>query len=169
MRRRSFAAPSDELDLVPLIDVVFLILLFFILCGRLSIQERPEQITVPPTRTARMPTQVDRVVLNITSGERPLVSLGADGAWLDPVDPRTWTTLRTRLDRAWDRAGKREHDGRTVADVVIEIRADAEASYRLVQQAQQVVGDSVDPRDFLPRLDPGKPFIHVDLAARSPG
>ncbi len=167
--RRPFAAASDDLDLVPLIDVVFLILLFFILCGRLSIQERPEQITVPPTRTARVPTQVDRVVMNITSGERPLISLGADGTWLDPVDPRTWPAVRERLDRAWDRAGKREHDGRTVADVVIEIRADTEASYRLVQQAQQVVSDSVDPKDFLPRQNPGKPFIHVDLAGRSPG
>jgi biopolymer transport protein ExbD len=169
MHRRPFTEPSDELDLVPLIDVVFLILLFFILCGRLSIQERPEQITVPPTRTARVPTQVDRVVMNITSGEHPLISLGAGGTWLDPVDPHNWPTVREHLDRAWDRASKRERDGRTVADVVIEIRADAEASYRLVQQAQQVVSDSVDPDAFLPRAAPRKPFLHIDLAGRTPG
>lgn len=169
MRRKPLAEAADELDLVPLIDVCFLILLFFILCGRLSIQERSEQVTVPPTRTARAPVQAERIVLSITGGALPRIALGADGAWMEAGDPRTWPAVRAVLDRAWERAGKREADGRTIADAMIEIRADAEAPFRLVQQAQQVASDSVDPASFLPRDRPLRPFAQVDLTGSDPG
>jgi len=53
-RRRAFVITygDTDLDLVPLIDCVFLLLLFFMLCGHLTVSERAEQITVPPARTA---------------------------------------------------------------------------------------------------------------------
>ena len=167
--RRFLPQTAPDLDLVPLIDVVFLILLFFILCGRLTIQERMEQITVPPARTASaIHGPPDRLLLNIQGGERPMLSLGADGHWLDASAPGSWTTLRGRMDRAWDRSSKISRDGQTVADAVVELRADGEAPYHLVQLAQQLVIDSVDPQTFLPRKDGGKPFVLVDLTAREP-
>ncbi len=167
--RRFLSQTAPDLDLVPLIDVVFLILLFFILCGRLTIQERMEQITVPPARTASaIHGPPDRLLLNIQGGERPMLSLGADGRWLDASDPATWTVMRERMDRAWDRSGKTTRDGRTVADAVVELRADGEAPYHLVQQAQQMVNDSVEPETFRPLSSGGKPFVLVELTARKP-
>lgn len=62
MRRRHLPLQlaDHEIDLVPLIDCVFLLLLFFMLCGHLSVSERAEQITVPPARTAETITPPDQ-------------------------------------------------------------------------------------------------------------
>lgn len=167
--RRTFPASAGyELDLVPLIDVVFLILLFFILCGRLTIQERTEQISVPPARTASVQSHPDHVLLNIRGDDRPLLSLGGDGQWLDPTEPATWIALRWRMDQVWMRSDKVERDGQTVADTVIELRADGSATFGLIQVAQQIISGSVDPVTFLPRRMANNPFVMVDLTARAP-
>jgi len=168
MRRTFPASAGYDLDLIPLIDVVFLILLFFILCGRLTIQERTEQISVPPARTASVQSHPDHVLLNIRGDDRPLLSLGGDGQWLDPTEPATWIALRGRLDQVWMRSAKVERDGQTVADTVIELRADGSATFGLIQVAQQIISGSVDPVTFLPRRMASKPFVMVDLTARAP-
>ena len=49
-----------EVDLVPLIDCVFLLLLFFMLCGRIAMDQRAEQITVPPTKTSAPPPKLSK-------------------------------------------------------------------------------------------------------------
>ena len=49
------AFADADVDLVPMIDCIFLLLLFFMLCGRITIDQRVEQITVPPTKTATKP------------------------------------------------------------------------------------------------------------------
>ena len=51
-KRKHFKGMDDDLDLVPLIDVVFLILLFFILCGRLTVD--------PAYRADHRPADPDR-------------------------------------------------------------------------------------------------------------
>ena len=57
---------EDSLDLVPLIDCVFLLLLFFILCGRISFDQRTEMISVPPTISARnLKTEPERIIINV--------------------------------------------------------------------------------------------------------
>ena len=53
MRRRlALMQIDDHVDLVPLIDCVFLILLFFMLVGHLSDRSAADSITVPPGKTA---------------------------------------------------------------------------------------------------------------------
>ena len=52
MAKLQIEQADDHLDLVPLIDCIFLLLLFFMLCGRMSSDTRTEQISVPPTKTA---------------------------------------------------------------------------------------------------------------------
>ena len=68
-----------ELDLVPMIDCIFLLLLFFMLCGRITMDQRVEQITVPPTKTAQKPDNPkdwERIVINVfgstQNGKPPL-------------------------------------------------------------------------------------------------
>ena len=62
-RRLTLQFADTEVDLVPLIDCVFLLLLFFMLCGHISVNNRAEQITVPPAKTAQpiLPPQQDRL------------------------------------------------------------------------------------------------------------
>ncbi len=168
MRRRPVSAESPGIDLVPLIDCVFLILLFFILCGRLTTDQRPEQVTVPPGRTAQKPQATpDRVVLNIRAGEHPAFSFGGGEGWVDLASG--WTPVRQRLDRIWERAEKSQRDGRTVAKAVLEVRADAELPYRLVQELQMVAADTVDAGTLAPGGGAGHAFVNIDFSAVPPG
>jgi hypothetical protein len=59
--------------------------------------------------------------------------------------------------------------------VILEIRADSDTEYRVVQEIQQIATDTIDPsNDMKPNvklaLDPtlGKPFVHLNFTTRSP-
>jgi len=178
---------DGALDLVPLIDVVFLILLFFILCGRLTVDQRTEQITVPPTRTAaKFDTKGwDRIVLNVygstQNGKPPrnTIALPPRPPWVtSAIDDYTgYKKLREALNTVHDKAEKYDDPkgtGMKLPKVIVEIRADAETEYRVVQEVQQVLSDTIDPaNNMLPRqgLDPKslKSFVNLDFTTRKPG
>ena len=42
-----------KIDLTAMIDVIFLLIIFFILAGRITSEMRSNEITVPPARTAQ--------------------------------------------------------------------------------------------------------------------
>ena len=168
MRRRLTAEWSNDLDLVPLVDCIFLILLFFILCGRLTTDAQTEQVTVPPARSAQTRHQsVERIVLNLKSGERPAISFVGGGGWIDLA--AGWSPVRQRLDAIWNAATKRDSDGHQVANVILEVRADEELPFRLVQELQQIAADSVDPETMAPGRAVQRSFVNVDFAVVPPG
>ena len=176
-----------DVDVVPLIDCVFLLLLFFMLCGHMSLEQRVEQITVPPTKTAQKldtPDKWERVVVNVygsTQSGRPLrntirinnVNYTSNGA--DNFE--SYIKLRQVLDVVYDKAEKFEDPKGTkfmLPKVVLEIRADADTEYRVVQEVQQVVSDSINPSDGMkPKAvsDPkqAKPFVFLNFTTRKPG
>lgn len=189
-KKKKFGQIGDELDLVPLIDVTFLVLLFFILCGRLTIDQRNEQITVPPTKTAMTIPEKQgwtRVVINVFGRtqdgdpptnsiqvvpEKPWVSRGTD---LEDA-LFGYKKLRELLNGVYDRAEKYDDPkgtGIRLPQVVVEVRADAETEWRVVQEVQQVVSDSVNPfNKMLPnQVKPAdmKPFVNIDFTTRRPG
>lgn len=187
-KKKSFKPTLDGgLDLVPLIDVVFLILLFFILCGRLTVDQRTEQITVPPTRTAaKFDTKGwDRIVLNVygstQNGKPPRnsIALPPRPPWVTAaVDDYTgYQKLREALNGVHDKSEKYDDPkgtGMKLPKVIIEIRADAETEYRVIQEVQQILSDTIDPHNnMLPRqgLDPKqlKSFVNLDFTTRKPG
>ena len=53
MGKTKLEQPNDEVDLTPMIDMIFLLIIFFILAGKITSDLRSEQITVPPTKTAQ--------------------------------------------------------------------------------------------------------------------
>lgn len=161
---------GSHIDLVPLIDCVFLLLLFFMLCGRLAREDRPEQISVPPARTAVKATaDRPRVVINVRDGRVPALRFGPDGAWLPLRDGEGWVAVRQRLDAVWDRAVKLPLGGVDTADAVIEIRADGDVPYAVVQRLQAVCAGTVDPATLLPRRAAERPFCVLDFTARPAG
>ncbi len=191
-KKRMFPSMSDELDLVPLIDVVFLILLFFILCGRLTIDARTEQITVPPTKTAAKfeVTGWERVVINVfgatqngnsKAGQPPASSIAVPpmAPWLSKGTDNYegYQKLRETLNKVHDKAEKYDDPkstGMKLPKVIVEVRADAETEYRVVQEIQQILSDTIDPyNNMLPRqgVDPKqlKAFVNVDFTTRRPG
>lgn len=168
MRRPLPAQGTPELDLVPLVDCIFLILLFFILCGRLTTDAQTEQVTVPPARSAQTrDATTERIVVNIRAGDRPALSFVGGGGWIDLAGG--WVPVRQRLDAIWHAAGKRDSGGHQVADVILEVRADEVLPYRLVQELQQIAADSVDPETLAPGRAVQRSFVNVDFAAVPPG
>lgn len=88
----------------------------------------------------------------------------------------SYQQLRRVLDVAYDRADKYEDPKKTgfmLPKVVLEIRADADTEYRVVQEVQQVVSDSINPFDSMkPKVlsDPkqAKPFVFLNFTTRKP-
>jgi biopolymer transport protein ExbD len=185
-KKRGIRLPQadDHIDLVPLIDCVFLILLFFILVGRLSVDQRAEQITVPPTKTAvkfdETKGKWGREVINVfgstKDGDPPrnTIKLGQYSFSQQGVnDYSGYQKLRDLLNSTYDRAEKYEDPkikGLMLPKVIVEIRADSDAEYRLVQEIQQVLTDTMDLTTMQPKksFDPklAKPFVNLDFTTR---
>ncbi len=183
-RRAKIPHADAEIDLVPMIDCVFLILLFFMLCGHISTEARTEQITVPPTKTAAKfidggwKRQIINVFGNTQSGNPPRNSIKIGTKSFDAMGINDYTAyqgLRAVLDKVYDSAEKYKDPKGTplmLPKVIIEIRADADTEYRVVQEIQQVVSDSIDPSD---KMQPKKvdlatmrPFVNIDFTTRNP-
>lgn len=183
---------DDHLDLVPLIDCVFLLLLFFILCGRISFDQRNETITVPPTKTSRVIPQDDkktRIIINVfgkTQSEVPgklpsskfSVMVGTkteEFVSVGPEDYSSYVRLRDVLDQQFAQAEKKpdEKDPHLqIPQVILEIRGDSETEWRVIQEIQQIATDTINPRDAMkaktsPPKD-RKPFIYIDFTSRWP-
>ncbi|GDY11249.1 hypothetical protein LBMAG53_01260 [Planctomycetota bacterium] len=200
MRRpRHLLASTDDghLDLVPLIDCVFLILLFFMLVGRISVEQRHEQITVPPTRSGQVPPPLGanwiRVVVNVfgstAAGNIPrnAIAWNSDQPWIssgqNEQDFVGYQKLRDKLDLVYDRSrtfddpnGAKAPGGGVLQlpSVIVEVRADADTEYRVVQDIQMLLVDSVNPRpdqsgaSMQPKV-PQKPFVNLEFTTRKPG
>jgi biopolymer transport protein ExbD len=181
-----------DLDLVPMIDCIFLLLLFFMLCGRISMDQRTEQVSVPPTKTAHKaedPRGWERVIISVYGSSQsatppriPRNSLRINNRDYITTEGKDnydgYKKLRQVLNEMYDRAEKvpdPKGTGMKLPKVILEIRADSDTEYRVVQEIQQIATDTIDPfNDMKPTtrlaLDPtlGKPFVHLNFTTRSP-
>lgn len=189
-KKRAIPQADEHIDLVPMIDCIFLLLLFFMLCGRLSADMRTEQITVPPTRTAAKLDPAkgwERVLINIYGktqenkpGTPPMNSISMPQLkkeWRSQgLDDYTgYQKLRLELNKIYDKAEKYDDSkptGMKLPKVIIELRADAQTEYRVVQEVQQILTDTIDPNNnMLPHNVPPtqlKCFVNLDFTTRKP-
>ena len=182
-RKMKLPQQDDHLDLVPLIDCVFLLLLFFMLCGRMSTDQRTEQITVPPTKTAAKfdgGKEWQREVINIfgstQNGDPPrnALRMGAQTWYAKGLDDYSaYQRLRQIMDTIYDRADKYDDPkgtGIKLPKVIVELRADSETEYRVVQEVQQVLTDALDLTTMKPKqnIDKAtmKAFVNIDFTTR---
>ena len=182
-KRIKLPQADDHLDLVPLIDCVFLILLFFMLVGRLSTDQRTEQITVPPTKTAVKFNEAQahwrREVINVfgstQTGDPPRNTIKMGTKTFNQTginDYSGYVEMRRILDRIYDGADKYTDpkSGMELPKVIVEIRADADTEYRVVQELQQILTDTIDVSKMQPKqnVDPKqlKSFVNLDFTTR---
>jgi biopolymer transport protein ExbD len=175
-----------EVDLVPMIDCIFLLLLFFMLCGRITMDQRVEQISVPPTRTAqevKNPKQWERIVINVfgstQAGSPPRNTIRINNtnySSLGPDSYESYIALRRVLDKAYDQSTKfpdPKNTGLQLPMIVLEIRADADTEFRVVQEVQQIASDTINPNDGMKphQVTPAtmKPFVFLVFTTRKPG
>ena len=182
---------DDHLDLVPLIDCVFLILLFFMLVGRLSTDERTDQITVPPTKTAvkfEVKNGWTREVVNVFGTTQKGAMPGSEDPPRNTIkigtrqfnaeginDYRAYQALRNVLDQVYNKAEKYPDPkvkGLMIPKVIVEIRADADTEYRVIRELQQVLSGTMDLTNMQPlqnyKVEDAKPFPQLDFTTRNP-
>lgn len=183
MRKPKLESTETDIDMTPMIDLVFLLIIFFILAGKISNDNRTDQITVPPTTTATKLEPKDRIIINVfgttKAGTPPRNSIKVGNHIFSAKgidDYSAYQQLRAVLDLAYDRADK-EPDakipGLMLPKVVVEVRADADTEYRVVQEVLQVITDSIDPSNkMLPKTVPVaqmRPFVQINYTSRRPG
>lgn len=182
---------DDDLDLVPMIDCIFLLLLFFMLCGRIAMDQRNEMISVPPTKTSRRssdnPAGYERVIISIYGRTQDAGAKAAGGqiprnsikigdyppfhtaGTEKPFDG--YIKFRDVLNEIWVKANK-EPDSKNpqlqIPKVILELRADSDTEYRVVQEVQQVATDTMDPNKSMTPKMPQMPFIFIDFTTRPP-
>ena len=109
-----------KVDMTPMIDVTFLLIIFFVTIQQLTVQETAAQVVLPKAKQANPETADEK--------DRLIVSIDADGTYY--VGP-------TRMDMARvDQALKREaalRDADGFAKRIIFVRADVAAPYGKVQ------------------------------------
>lgn len=129
---------APDLDMTPMIDIVFQLITFFMVINKFDQDEADERVTLPKDQLAAPPAvqrknsfllnfgfvrQVDGTIVNPT----PVFFFGDDQLSLDQVRPR----LRQE-------AQFYEAIGTDLADVTVEIRADAEVQSGMVQELIQM-------------------------------
>jgi len=175
----SFA--DADVDLVPMIDCIFLLLLFFMLCGRITLATRAEQISVPPAFTGDK--NIDRQagwtreVLNVFAdhggkgAQRLCLGTVFDSQGLD--HGQALVRLRRLLDAVYDRAETYPAAGNPALRlpmVIIEIRADGDVDVRRIQELEMLLADCTDPATGLPTPDEHarRPFVNLAYTTRTP-
>lgn len=195
-RRRKLSQPDIDMDLTPMIDIIFLLILFFILAGRITAEISTQEITVPPTKSAEdiRNTEWDIVKVEVWGdtqdkggeaghkikiGFHPVfISRGSRGQEAFVA----YQQLRKVLDDLYDRSPKIPDPagtGMQLPKVILELRADADTEYRVVQEILQVATDSVDPfpdaqgNFMMPKKHASpaaaRPFVHFHYTTRLPG
>ena len=151
MRARArLLAHGVSLDMTPMIDVVFLLIIFFMMASELTSLQSAGEVTLPEAHEARLPARVDRYRLTVT--------ILASGALLVAGENRTLVELRSVLRQEAEAA---REAGRPLPSV--HVRADRGASYgrlRLVMRecvalgirelsfaAQRPPGESLEPEE----------------------
>jgi len=180
------ALPEDEVDLNPLIDIIVMLIVFFVTTGRLSKEVRAEQITVPPTRTAAkidIPPQWGLLIVNVFGNTQ--TKEGVPRNEIRVVENRYisegqdnydgYVKFRDMLDRTYVQADKypdAKNPALMLPKIIIELRCDANTQYRVVQEVQQILTDTIDPRNkMLAREVPFeqlRPFVVINFTTRLP-
>lgn len=185
---------KDEIDLTPMIDVIFLIIIFFILAGKITSDLRPQSITVPPTKTAMkkpVPEGWEKIVINVKGNTQTGMFKGKPPRYTIFIGDKKWTgnafnsfepyiQMRKFLDRIYldaDKYADPNPTGLQLPKVAVEIRADADTEYRVIQEVQQVLSDTIDPgpdkdgKHMMPKVPDAanmKPFIDLRFTSQKP-
>lgn len=195
-KKRKLSQPDTDMDLTPMIDVIFLLIIFFILAGRITAEISNENITVPPTKTAEewdKPDEWGHMKIEVWGstqdhtggGIEPghTIKMGLHDEWhargaQGEEAFYAYQKMREALDTLYDRSDKYTTEANpslSLPKVVIELRSDGDTEYRVVQEIQQVASDTISPfkqgGEFMkPNQErPLKPFVNFQFTTRKPG
>ena len=122
--RSTFAVSRAEFNMTPMIDVVFLLVVFFLLSSHLARRENQLELPLPVARTGQQDT-----------ADQPKITLNllADGQLLLSGKSLEQHSLAGRLEQAIARHGRQ---------LELRLRADEQTPYRFVQPILRAAADS---------------------------
>jgi len=122
--RSTLGRSRAEFNMTPMIDVVFLLVVFFLLSSHLARRENQLELPLPVARTGQQQTtETPQITLNLLADGQMLLSGKA-------VDRRG---LAGRLQQAMAREGEQ---------LELRVRADERTPYRWVQPVLRAAADS---------------------------
>lgn len=138
MKIKSSGTGPPEVDMTPMIDIVFQLIAFFMVITNFEQQQADERVSLPKDQLARPPEKAreNAFVLNIgferdldgnITDETPYVFFGDERVTMDQIE------TRLRQEAAFY-----DTIGTDIADVTVEIRADAGVKSGLVQRLMEV-------------------------------
>lgn len=186
-KKRKLSQADIKLDLTPMIDVIFLLIIFFILAGKITAEISNENITVPPTVTAEkieIPKEYQNFKIEVYGNtQRPkegesgmTIEFGLNPPWhshgSDPKEDAAmfaYRRLREQLDTIYDQADYYQENGKDFPLVKLELRADSDTEYRVIQEIQQIAADANDPFNEMKPKVMKRPFVEFHFTTRKPG
>jgi biopolymer transport protein ExbD len=135
MRRRSFHAahPVSKINVTPMIDVIMVLIVFYLVVGKLAADQR-SNIRLPPSATGLDEKAQERLVINILPA-----SVVIEGA--DVPEAALEATIRERLggkpDAVVELRGARELNYGSIAAVIRACKQAGVESVRLATERAQ--------------------------------
>ncbi|MGJ8694768.1 MAG: ExbD/TolR family protein [Verrucomicrobiaceae bacterium] len=128
MRIRDVAPPPASFQLAPMIDIVFLLLIFFLVTHQITEQEKDSQVAVPTsTEGAQKARVANEIVINIRK----------DGVVTISGEEYTKAELRAKLEKIVEASELANQGGADQQPV--RLRGDAETSYQTLMEVMDEV------------------------------
>jgi len=144
---RGLAAAGVTFDMTPMIDIVFLLIIFFMMASQLTSLQSAGDVTLPEAHQARLPARVDR--------HRITVIILAQGTYVVAGEDRTLLELRQVLQ---DEVASARKAGRLAPSV--HVRADRAADYgRLRLVMRECVALGIRQMSFAAEPPPGEALL----------
>ena len=145
--RRGLVAADVSFDMTPMIDIVFLLIIFFMMASQLTSLQSAGDVTLPEAHQARLPARVDRY--------RITVVILAQGTYVVAGEDRTLLELRQVLQDEVESAGKASRPAPSV-----HVRADRAADYgRLRLVLRECVALGIRQMSFAAEPPPGETLL----------
>ena len=131
-RKRRFK-PSSAFNMAPMIDVVFLLIIFFVLVSTFASAELiPMEVPAPDNSQAVNKKLSDRVIINVQHIGSDKGQLGSAVYSIGPNRPESLASIAERL----------ELHKRVVPDVKVVIRADRRVNYGDVREVMEIIAET---------------------------
>lgn len=137
MKIKSSGSAAPDVDMTPMIDIVFQLIAFFMVITNFEQQQADERVTLPKDQLARPPEVKRENALTLNFG----FEKDKEGQIIDPTPYIFFGDEKVTVEQCGTRLKQESQFYQTIgtdlADVTVEIRADAGVKSGLVQELIQ--------------------------------
>jgi biopolymer transport protein ExbD len=127
---------DDEMDITPMIDMTFLLLIFFILTSKMTAEQTR---ALPTAKNGDVVPTKSCIILNVRSG-------GGDAAMVSRGDE---TLLSDDLEQQAAEIAEYIQQGFNMQKIEVLIRADGNVRNGEIKRIKEIVSDSLEPEQMI--------------------